>query len=228
MIGAAILQVGAIGMKVFGAVKTYNALKDQAQKDKFNMNRQQDLLRDLENSRQTLTNPYANLGVATQAAEMEIEQADIALANTLDTIRATGGAAGGATALAQAALQSKKGVAASIEKQEANNQQMQARGKERMLIMQEDRENMGLDRQAALADQAANQSRASDTNQILAQQALFDLGGDALQAGAYGASLGGGTQTNPYGGSVTVGGVGDSSTGFGSGNISKGFGGQGW
>jgi len=227
MIGAAILQVGAIGMKVFGAVKTYNALKDQAQKDKFNMNRQQDLLRDLENSRQTLTNPYANLGVATQAAEMEIEQADIALANTLDTIRATGGAAGGATALAQAALQSKKGVAASIEKQEANNQQMQARGKERMLIMQEDRENMGLDRQAALADQAANQSRASDTNQILAQQALFDLGGDALQAGAYGASLGGGTQTNPYGGSATVGGVGDSSTGFGSGNISKGFGGQG-
>ena len=227
MIGA-ILQVGAIGMKVFGAVKTYNALKDQAQKDKFNMNRQQDLLRDLENSRQTLTNPYANLGVATQAAEMEIEQADIALANTLDTIRATGGAAGGATALAQAALQSKKGVAASIEKQEANNQQMQARGKERMLIMQEDRENMGLDRQAALADQAANQSRASDTNQILAQQALFDLGGDALQAGAYGASLGGGTQTNPYGGSATVGGVGDSSTGFGSGNISKGFGGQGW
>lgn len=227
MIGA-ILQVGAIGMKVFGAVKTYNALKDQAQKDKFNMNRQQDLLRDLENSRQTLTNPYANLGVATQAAEMEIEQADIALANTLDTIRATGGAAGGATALAQAALQSKKGVAASIEKQEANNQQMQARGKERMLIMQEDRENMGLDRQAALADQAANQSRASDTNQILAQQALFDLGGDALQAGAYGASLGGGTQTNPYDGSATVGGVGDSSTGFGSGNISKGFGGQGW
>ena len=227
MIGAAILQVGAIGMKVFGAVKTYNALKDQAQKDKFNMNRQQDLLRDLENSRQTLTNPYANLGVATQAAEMEIEQADIALANTLDTIRATGGAAGGATALAQAALQSKKGVAASIEKQEANNQQMQARGKERMLIMQEDRENMGLDRQAALADQAANQSRASDTNQILAQQALFDLGGDALQAGAYGASLGGGTQTNPYGGSATVGGVGDSSTGFGSGNISKGFGGKG-
>ena len=227
MIGA-ILQVGAIGMKVVGAVKSYNALKDQASKDRFNMNRQQDLLRDLENSRQTLTNPYANLGVATQAAEMEIEQADIALANTLDTIRATGGAAGGATALAQAALQSKKGVAASIEKQEANNQQMQARGKERMLIMQEDRENMGLDRQAALADQAANQSRASDTNQILAQQALFDLGGDALQAGAYGASLGGGTQTNPYGGSVTVGGVGDSSTGFGSGNISKGFGGQGW
>jgi len=70
----------------------------------------------------TMSNPYANLGVATQAAEMQAEEADISLANTLDTLRATGASAGGATALAQAALQSKKGVAASIEQQEANNE----------------------------------------------------------------------------------------------------------
>ena len=74
------------------------------------------------------TNPYASLGVATQAAEIQIEQADIALANTLDTIRATGSGAGGATALAQAALQSKKGVAASIEQQEAQNEKLKAQG----------------------------------------------------------------------------------------------------
>ncbi len=77
-----------------------------------------------------MSNPYLNLGVATQAAEIEIEEADIALANTLDTIRSTGGGAGGATALAQAALQSKKGVAASIESQEANNQKLAAQGEE--------------------------------------------------------------------------------------------------
>jgi hypothetical protein len=59
-----------------------------------------------------VSNPFANLGVATQAAEIQIEEADIALANTLDTLRAIGSGAGGATALAQAALQSKKGVAA--------------------------------------------------------------------------------------------------------------------
>jgi hypothetical protein len=53
-----------------------------------------------------VSNPFASLGVATQAAEIQIEQADIALANTLDTLRATGASAGGATALAQAALQS--------------------------------------------------------------------------------------------------------------------------
>jgi len=76
----------------------------------------------------SLNNPYARLGVATQAAEIQMEQSDIALANTLDTLRATGGSAGGATALAQAALQSKKGVAANIEQQEAQNEKLKAQG----------------------------------------------------------------------------------------------------
>jgi len=75
-----------------------------------------------------INNPYANLGVATQAAEMQAEEADIALANTLDTLRATGASAGGATALAQAALQSKKGIAANIEQQEAANEKLRAQG----------------------------------------------------------------------------------------------------
>ena len=76
----------------------------------------------------TFSNPMANLSVATQAAEMQIEQADISLANTLDTLRATGSGAGGATALAQAALKSKKGVAAGIETQEAGNEKLRAQG----------------------------------------------------------------------------------------------------
>jgi hypothetical protein len=77
------------------------------------------------------SNPYANLAVSTASAEMQIEQADIALANTLDTLRATGASAGGATALARMALESKKGVAASIERQEADNQKLMAQGEER-------------------------------------------------------------------------------------------------
>ena len=76
-----------------------------------------------------LSNPFANLGVATQAAEIQIEEADIALANTLDVLRATGASAGGATALAQAALQSKKGVSANIEQQEAANEKAKAQGR---------------------------------------------------------------------------------------------------
>ena len=77
-----------------------------------------------------MTNAYNNLSVATQAAEMKIEQSDIALANTLDTLMQTGSGAGGATALAQAALQSKKEVAASIEQQEAANEKLRAQGEE--------------------------------------------------------------------------------------------------
>ena len=83
-----------------------------------------------------VSNPYANLGVATQAAEMQIEEADIALANTLDTLRATGASAGGATALAQAALQSKKGVSASIEQQEAANEKAKAQGEANLQQLQ--------------------------------------------------------------------------------------------
>jgi len=75
-----------------------------------------------------INNPYANLGVATQAAEMQAEEADLALANTLDTLRATGASAGGATALAQAALRSKKDIAANIEQQEAANEKLKAQG----------------------------------------------------------------------------------------------------
>jgi hypothetical protein len=84
-----------------------------------------ELARDLSGN---LTNPFQQLGIATQAAEIQMEQADIALANTLDTLRATGASAGGATALAQAALQSKKGIAASIEAQEVQNEKLRAQG----------------------------------------------------------------------------------------------------
>ena len=83
-----------------------------------------------------ISNPYASLGVATQAAEMQAEEADISLANTLDTIRATGASAGGATALAQAALKAKKGVSASIEQQEAANEKLRAQGQSQMEQLQ--------------------------------------------------------------------------------------------
>jgi hypothetical protein len=82
-----------------------------------------------------LSNPFANLGVATQAAKFEAEQQDISLANTLDTLKETGASAGGATALAQAALQGKKGISANIEQQEADNQKMQAQGEQQLQQM---------------------------------------------------------------------------------------------
>jgi len=75
-----------------------------------------------------MSNPYADLGVATSAAEIQMEQTDLALAATLDTLQATGASAGGATALANAAAKSKKDVAANIEQQEAQNEKLAAQG----------------------------------------------------------------------------------------------------
>jgi hypothetical protein len=79
-----------------------------------------------------ISNPFANLGVATQAAEIQMEESDLALAASLDTMRATGAGAGGATALANAALRSKKGVAANIEQQEKSNEEKRAEGERQM------------------------------------------------------------------------------------------------
>jgi hypothetical protein len=79
-----------------------------------------------------ISNPYATLGVATQAAKFEAEQIDLSLANTLDTLRETGASAGGATALAQAALKSKQGISANLEAQEAQNEKLRAQGEQQM------------------------------------------------------------------------------------------------
>ena len=137
MLASAIIGgVASIAGGVFGA-SAADKRRRAARKERLKL---EGKLEELENSRQDIINPYAgvtdlssmisnpftNLAVATGAAEMQIEEADISLANTLDTMRATGSGAGGATALAQAALRSKKGVAASIESQEKSNQDKMA------------------------------------------------------------------------------------------------------
>ena len=137
--------VQAAGSVVTGIMGNASARRKQREAA-AKAGRLQSKLNDLERNRQAIinpydqvedlstmiTNPYDNLGVATQAAEMQAEQADISLANTLDAIRSTGASAGGATALAQAALQSKKGVSASIEQQEAQNEKLKAQGESQM------------------------------------------------------------------------------------------------
>ena len=130
-----------------------------------------------------LTNPYANLGVATSAAEIKMEQTDIALANTLDTLQATGASAGGATALAQAAARSKKDVAAGIEAQEAQNEKLEAQGAARL------QEQQMSEKQRIQGIQISEGGRAQNAQ---AQGAAFQFGAqenrdmatlDRMQAG---------------------------------------------
>ena len=209
--GGAQLLGGIFGMA--SAKRAQRAAQDKA-------NRLSKELTTLEENRQAITNPYEGvvdlsgslsnpydgLAVATQAAELQIEQADISLANTLDTIRATGSSAGGATALAQAALRSKQGVSASIEKQEANNEQLraqgeatlqtlkmsekarvqdaQAKGEISMFSTRENREVAELNRTSNQLDQARNAATQAGADSMGAFTGM--IGGLASTAGNYG------------------------------------------
>ena len=125
-------------------------------------------LKALEENRQQIRNPYANLGVATQAAEMEAQEADASLANTLDTMRAGGFGASGATALARQAAKAKQGISADIQKQEQANQAKFAEGEKFVFEQQEERDLAKLDRLANL--QEGYQQREMDA--LAGQQAI--------------------------------------------------------
>lgn len=126
--------VGTAVSAIGGAVQASKAKKRagdlELQLKTLEANRQKiiDPSQEIKDLSSQITNPYANLQVATQAAEMQATQSDIALANTLDQLRATGAGAGGATALARAAAQSKQEISASIEAQEAANARLRAEG----------------------------------------------------------------------------------------------------
>ena len=185
----------AVGAGIYTAV----VAKQQADDAADLAEEKEGVMADLENNRQdvvnpyaNVTNPYANLSVATQAAKFQSEEADKALANTLDTMRSGGFSAGGATALARAAADSKKGVAASIESQEAQNERLKAQGAmqvEQMIAQgegmkwqaQEEREMQKLDRTQAQIDNARAQEAASNAAMM---GAIGNIGSAAI-SGAF-------------------------------------------
>ena len=149
-----------------------------------------------------ITNPFANLQVATGAAEMQARETDISLASTLDAIRASGG--GSATALAQAAARSKQGIAASIEQQEAQNARLRAQGEQQAMQMrmseaqrmqeagilgqtfqfqaQEQRDVADISRQAALQQQYEQQYQDAKANQAALMGSIFSTIGSIAAA----------------------------------------------
>ena len=214
---------GIIG--VIGAGAAQKRAVGDRRNAQIEKDRLQGELNSLENSRQPIINPYsnvtdtggnlsntyANLGVATEAAKFQAEQADISLANTLDTLRATGASAGGATALAQAALQSKKQVSASIQLQEAQNQKLYASGEERlnqarmqeeqrlqsadvmgqqfMFGTKEQREVAKLNRKAGMLDNAQQDLRDMRAAESAAEAQMFNSVGQVV--GGIGGLIGG-------------------------------------
>ena len=208
-----------IGSGLFGAISGGRARRKAKKRQKVLMGQ----IEELEENRQEiinpfagvegmLSNPFANLTVATQAAEMQAQQTDLSLASTLDTLRATGAGAGGATALAQAALSSKQGVSASIAQQEARNAQLRAQGQaqlQRQLVdaevkgrqfvfgAQERREMQQLNRLSALAGGASQQAAAGETQMLSGiGQVVGGVGTFAASGGFNNLNLFGGNNNN--------------------------------
>jgi hypothetical protein len=122
-------------------------------------------------NRQEIRNPYANLAVATEAAEFQAQQVDQSLANTLDAVQAGGFGAGGATALAREAAKAKQGISADIQKQEATNQRFFAQGEQIRQNMQEQRNIDDIDFARAQSDNLRQQEMDALTARQASQQA---------------------------------------------------------
>jgi hypothetical protein len=122
-------------------------------------------------NRQQIRNPYANLAVATEAAEFQAQQVDQSLANTLDAMQAGGFGAGGATALAREASKAKQGISADIQKQEATNQRFFAQGEQIRQNMQEQRSIDDIDFARAQSDNLRQQEMDALTARQASQQA---------------------------------------------------------
>lgn len=179
-----------------GDIQAANGVVDTILRDRADI---ENPYANVEDRSDQIVNQFENIGVATQAADMQAEQTDIALANTLNTLQASGMGAGGATALAQAAAKSKQGVAASIETQEVNNEKLRAEGEQAAQTarlaesarvetlkgqgsifeqqMNEERINAELDRAYGESDFLRNQ-----------QQSRRDAGDAALMAGITGST----------------------------------------
>ena len=204
-------------MAVFSAAAARKAgrkqRKAQAKLDNLLANRQQIInpYSNVSDLSDMISNPFANLQVATQAAEMQADEADISLANTLDTLRATGAGSAGATALAQAALRSKQGIAATIEQQEAQNARLRAQGEQQamglrlqqaqrvqdadvmgrtfMFQARESRQIADISREAGMVQQYGQQE--ADARGAMGANFAGALGGIAQGAGAFFGAKGG-------------------------------------
>ena len=158
---AAQIQGGTLGPAQRASAQGYSAAQAQAaQADLINLG--EDTGR---------TNQFANLQVSTAASDRQASETDRALAAQQESGLVTG--AGGATALARAAADSKANVSAGLDQQEAQNNQVRAQGAtdvqrealaQRNLSRQSDIQqgqfNTGLEQQTNLANQSATNQAA--------------------------------------------------------------------
>ena len=201
------MSIGLIGMGLsfFGGLSQASKAR-RAQQDALSQQRRLEReIGDLESSRQDIINPYANikdlsgmirnpfanLQVATRAAELKAQETDLSLANTLDTLLGLMHFLGNITMTATAAMRSKLNIAAGIEQQEAQNTRLRAQGEFQAdkLRMQEQMRLQGAKVQGDAF--VFGQQERRDMQRLNRLSAM--AGGYAQQAASYGAQSAAGT-----------------------------------
>ena len=194
------MAVGSLiqgGAQMLGAMKGRRAVNDEltAAKNEFNQARKAYKDFQFSNPWQQAENTMEDLTVSTQAAEFQAQQADQALAASLDTMLQAGGGAGSAQAIAQAALASQQGISASIQQQEQRNEMARAQGAAQVqqlrLQGEEDLQSQKYIQTGELVNLAADRKRAADMAKQKNQSMFFSGLGTAAQ-GMFGSAGGAG------------------------------------
>jgi len=217
--GAATGPVGAIAMAIPGIAKGIGALfgggkrrrRERRAKKEYNAQMSafknfqfENPYEDLENTFDGMENQFEDMRVATQAAEMQFQEQQQGLAQSLEALRGAGGGTGAAAiaqAMAQQQSKNQQQIAAGIEQQERQNELATAQAG---MEMQRQQAQAGMDMQMAEAAgaQAVQQQEFDRTSTLLGMsqqelagarqaraQATADLAGGLGAIG--GAALGG-------------------------------------
>lgn len=154
-----------------------------------------------ENKFSGLENVYEDLTVNQQAAQFQAQQTDAALAQSLQTAAMVGGGAGGAQAIAQAALASKQGISNTIAEQEQKNQILRAQEEAKLQFREataaDDMQLRQYDRSQQLLNMATFRKRAADQARARATAQL--VGGIGSIAGGIGTGMAGAKTAGGFG-----------------------------
>ena len=190
-IGAIIGGVANIAGSLIGG----RARKREAAAAKAAYERDLQALRDTQftNPFAGLENPFEDATVNLQASQFQGQQTDAALAQALQAATVSGGAPGGAQAIAQAALKSKAGISADIARQEQSNQARELGMEARLQALQaqgdEDLQTAQYNQRMDLATLSAGRKRQADqARQFATSQLGYGLGkvvGGVGETGAF-------------------------------------------
>jgi hypothetical protein len=145
----------------------------------------------------SFTNPFAglenvaeDLTVNQQASQFQAQQTDAALAQSMQAAIASGGAPGGAQAIAQAALASKQGISADLARQEQANQMARVNQAAQLQKFEaqgeEDLQSQQYQQQQQLLNLASGRLNAAKQATSQATQQLFGGLGMAVGGGVAG------------------------------------------